>query len=69
MFMLWCGGELKHTQTSQEKEDRYTKIKAEVYENSMQLLHGFQRGHNDAQDTTMRRIEFLEKELDQGIAT
>ena len=41
-------------------------LQAEVYENSMQLLHGFQRGHNDAQDTSMRRIEFLEKELDQA---
>jgi uncharacterized protein YhaN len=43
-------------------------LQAEVYENSMQLLHGFQRGHNDAQDTSMRRIEFLEKELDQAKA-
>ena len=32
----------------------------------MQLLHGFQRGHIDAQETSMRRIEFLEKELDQA---
>jgi hypothetical protein len=48
-----------------EKEDRYTKIKAEVYENSMQLLHGFQRSHNEAQEQSMRRIAHLEKELDQ----
>ena len=41
-------------------------LQAEVYENSMQLLHGFQRGHVDAQETSMRRIEFLEKELDQA---
>lgn len=39
---------------------------AEIYESSMQLLHGFQRGQIDAQDTSMRRIEFLEKELDQA---
>ena len=32
-----------------EKEDRYTKIKVEVYESSMQLLGGFQRSHIEAQ--------------------
>jgi len=38
-----------HAWQLQEKEERYARIKAEVYENSMTLLHSFQRSHNDAQ--------------------
>ncbi len=48
-----------------EKEDRYTKIKAEFFEISMQLLPGFQRSHNEAHEQSMRRIAHLEKEFDQ----
>jgi chromosome segregation ATPase len=51
----------RNLELEKEKEDRYTKIKAEVFENSVQLLQGHQRAH----DQSMQRITHLERELEQ----
>ena len=56
----------KIAEMERETEHRYVKMKGDVVENSMQLLHGFQRSHIDAQDMSTRRIAFLETELDQA---
>ncbi|EKX42002.1 hypothetical protein GUITHDRAFT_111856 [Guillardia theta CCMP2712] len=47
-----------------EREERYVKMKAEIYENSMSLMREVQKGHNDSQEISARRIAFLERELD-----
>ena len=49
---------------AKERDSRYNKMRAEVYENSMGLIHQLQSGHKEALDASNQRISFLEKELE-----
>jgi len=56
----------KIAEMERETEHRYAKMKGDVVENSMQLLHVFQHSHSEAHEMATRRIAFLETELDQA---
>lgn len=51
-----------------ERESRYNRMRAEVYENSMGLIRQLQSGHKEALDASNQRISFLEKELESARA-
>jgi len=51
----------RNLELEKEKEDRYTKMRAEVFDNSVQLIQGHQWAHEEL----MQRIAYLEGERDQ----
>jgi hypothetical protein len=55
----------RNLKLDKEKEDRYTKIKAELFEKCMQQLDCLRRSHNETQEQLIRRIAQLEKERDE----
>lgn len=58
----------KCNELEKEQNARSNRLKADVYENSMELLREVQKGHNEVQEAAAKRIKFLESGLEQAQA-